>query len=45
MGEDTGGFQYIQCSQWISDSGAVELWGITDGELKEIRRSLEEFGG
>jgi len=23
---------------------AAELWGITDRELKEIRRSLEELG-
>jgi hypothetical protein len=26
------------------DEAAAELWGITDGELKEIRRSLEELG-
>jgi len=26
------------------DEAAVELWGITDRELKEIRRSLEELG-
>ena len=23
---------------------AAELWGVTDKELKEIRRSLEELG-
>jgi hypothetical protein len=23
---------------------AADLWGITDRELKEIRRSLEELG-
>ena len=33
-----------QYSQWISDSEAAELWGITDRELREIRRSLEELG-
>ncbi|TEU10945.1 MAG: hypothetical protein E3J21_24830 [Anaerolineales bacterium] len=26
------------------DEAATELWGITDRELKEIRRSLEELG-
>ena len=26
------------------DEAAAELWGITDRELKEIRRSLEELG-
>jgi thiaminase len=26
------------------DEAAAELWGITDEELKEIRRSLEELG-
>jgi hypothetical protein len=26
------------------DEAAAELWGITDSELKEIRRSLEELG-
>ncbi len=26
------------------DEAAVELWGITGRELKEIRRSLEELG-
>jgi len=26
------------------DRAAAELWGITDRELKEIRRSLEELG-
>ena len=26
------------------DQAAAELWGITDKELKEIRRSLEELG-
>jgi len=26
------------------DEAAAELWGITEGELKEIRRSLEELG-
>jgi len=26
------------------DEEAAELWGITDRELKEIRRSLEELG-
>jgi len=25
------------------DQAAAELWGITDKELKEIRRSLEEL--
>jgi len=25
------------------DEAAAELWGITDRELKEIRRSLEEL--
>jgi len=26
------------------DEAAAKLWGITDRELKEIRRSLEELG-
>jgi hypothetical protein len=26
------------------DEAATELWGITDKELKEIQRSLEELG-
>jgi hypothetical protein len=26
------------------DEAAAELWGITDKELREIRRSLEELG-
>ena len=26
------------------DEAAAELWGLTDRELKEIRRSLEELG-
>ena len=26
------------------DEAAAELWGITDRELKEIRRSLDELG-
>lgn len=26
------------------DEAAAELWGITDRELEEIRRSLEELG-
>jgi hypothetical protein len=26
------------------DEVAAELWGITDRELEEIRRSLEELG-
>jgi len=26
------------------DEAAAELWGITDRELNEIRRSLEELG-
>ena len=26
------------------DEAAAELWGITDTELQEIRRSLEELG-
>ena len=26
------------------DEAAAELWGITDRELMEIRRSLEELG-
>jgi len=26
------------------DEAAAELWGITDRELKEIRRSLKELG-
>jgi hypothetical protein len=26
------------------DEAAAELWGITDRELQEIRRSLEELG-
>jgi hypothetical protein len=26
------------------DEVAAELWGITDRELKEIRRSLEKLG-
>jgi len=25
------------------DEAAAELWGITDKELREIRRSLEEL--
>ena len=26
------------------DQAAAELWGLTDAELREIRRSLEELG-
>jgi hypothetical protein len=26
------------------DQAAMKVWGITDRELKEIRRSLEELG-
>jgi len=26
------------------DEAAAELWGITDRELQEVRRSLEELG-
>lgn len=26
------------------DEKAAELWGITEGELREIRRSLAELG-
>jgi hypothetical protein len=26
------------------DEAAAELWGITESELREIRRSLEELG-
>jgi hypothetical protein len=26
------------------DEAAADLWGITDRELKDIRRSLEELG-
>jgi hypothetical protein len=26
------------------DEAAAELWGITDGELQDIRRSLDELG-
>ena len=26
------------------DEASAELWGITDRELREIRRSLEELG-
>ena len=33
------------CSEQAQvDEAAVELWGITDRELKNIRRSLEELG-
>ena len=33
-----------RASQVGGGRGSAELWGITDRELKEIRRSLAELG-
>jgi len=34
----------LRSGQAQVDEEAAELWSITDRELKEIRRSLEELG-
>ncbi len=39
--EDEAGLAAVEAQV---DEAAAELWGITDRELKEIRRSLEELG-
>jgi hypothetical protein len=33
-----------QAIRQVARDEAAELWGITNRELKEIRRSLEELG-
>ena len=38
--EDEAGLAAVEAQV---DEAAAELWGITDGELREIRRSLEEL--
>ena len=39
--EPAGGLAAIEAQV---DEAAAELWGITDKELQEIRRSLAELG-
>ena len=39
--DPSGGLAAIEAQV---DEAAAELWGITDRELREIRRSLEELG-
>jgi hypothetical protein len=33
-----------QAIRQVASDEAAELWGITDRELKEVRRNLEELG-
>ena len=41
VAEDEAGVVAVEAQV---DEAAAELWGITDKELREIRRSLEELG-
>jgi hypothetical protein len=42
--EDIGVSDHLSAMEARVNEVAADLWGITDRELKEIRRSLEELG-